>query len=174
MRNLPLNIKNERRLKSLTGLSFKKYERLLEKFTEVFERIKSTEIKNKSRKRKPGGGRKGALPTHEIKLLFVLYYLKAYPTFDVLADRFGFSTSRANQHLHKLMPILQESLIELEVMPVRTFEDPESLKQHLKKLGGIETLLIDVTEREHFRYENGDKRDALYSGKKKDSPLKIQ
>lgn len=169
MRNLPLNIKNERRLRSLTGLSFKKYECLLGKFIQVYERLKSDESKEKVRKRKPGGGRKGALPTHEIKLLFVLYYLKAYPTFDVLADRFGLSTSRANQHLHRLMPILEESLTELEVMPIRNFEDPASLKQHLETLGGIETLLIDVTEREHFRYQNDDKRDALYSGKKKDS-----
>lgn len=174
MRNLPLNIKNERRLKSLTGLSLIKYECLLEKFTAVYERIKSAETKNKIRKRKLGGGRKSALPTHEIKLLFVLYYLKAYPTFDVLADRFGFSTSRANQHLHKLMPILQESLVEMEVMPIRIFKDPESLQQQLEKLGGIETLLIDVTEREHFRYQDKEKRNALYSGKKKDSLSKIQ
>jgi len=174
MRNLPLNIKNERRLRSLTGLSFKKYELLLEKFIQVYERKKSAESKDKIRKRKPGGGRKSALPSHELKLLFVLYYLKAYPTFDVLADRFGFSTSRANQHLHKLMPILQASLNEMEVMPVREFKNPESLKVLLEKLGGIETLLIDVTEREHFRYEDSDKRAALYSGKKKDSPLKTQ
>ncbi len=174
MRKLPLNIKNERRLKSLTGLSFIKYEYLLEKFTEVYERIKSAESKNKIRKRKQGGGRKGALPTHEIKLLFVLYYLKAYPTFDVLADRFGFSTSRANQHLHKLMPILQESLLEMKLMPKRSFKDPESLQQHLEELGGIETLLVDVTEREHFRYQDDEKRAALYSGKKKDSPSKTQ
>ncbi len=104
MRNLPLNIKNERRLKSLTGLSLEKHERGLEKFTEVFTRKKSKENAHEIRKRKPGGGRKGYLPTIEIKLLFILYYLKAYPTFDVLADRFGFSTSRANRCLHKLMP----------------------------------------------------------------------
>ena len=174
MRDLPLNIKNERRLKSLTGLSFAKYERLLKIFIIVYERIKLAESQNKIRKRKPGGGRKSALLTHEIKLLFVLYYLKAYPTFDVLADRFGFSTSRANQHLHKLLPILQTALIEMGVMPIREFEDPESLKEHLEKLGGIDTLLIDVTEREHFRYEDKDKRDALYSGKKKDLPSRIQ
>ena len=174
MRNLPLNIRNERRLKSLTGLSFKKYECLLEKFTLVYERVKSAESINKIRKRKQGGGRKGALPNHEIKLLFVLYYLKAYPTFDMLADRFGFSTSRANQHLHKLMPIVQEALAELNVMPKRNFENPESLQQHLEKLGGIATLLIDVTEREHVRCQDKENRNALYSGKKKDTPLKTQ
>lgn len=170
MRNLPLNIKNERRLKSLTGLSFKKYELLLENFARLSACEKSREDAHKIRKRKTGGGRKGALPTIELKLLFVLYYLKAYPTFDVLADRFGFSTSRANIWLHKLMPLLQMTLTEMRVMPVRSFESPEALRNHLEELGGIEALLIDVTEREHFRYQDDEKRDALYSGKKKGSP----
>ena len=128
----------------------------------------------KARKRKPGGGRKPALPTIEIKLLFVLFYLKSYPTFDVLGDRFSMATSTANIHLHKLMPFLQSALTQLNVMPKRNFISPEELQDHLNSLGGIETLLIDVTEREHFRYKDSTKRDALYSGKKKDLPLKTQ
>ena len=72
------------------------------------------------------------------------------------------------------MPILQESLLEMNLMPKRSFKDPESLQQHLEDLGGIETLLVDVTEREHFRYQDDEKRAALYSGKKKDLPSKTQ
>jgi hypothetical protein len=40
------------------------------------------------RKRKPGGGQKGKLPTAYEKLVFLLYYLKAYPTFNVLGTQF--------------------------------------------------------------------------------------
>ena len=170
MRDLPLNINNERRLKSLTGLSFEKYDLLLQVFAETYAREKTKGSALKAKKRKPGGGRKGALPTPEIKLLFVLYYLKAYPTFDLLGDRFGLSTSRANRWLHKLMPLLQAALTKMDVMPKRSFESPEALKEHLEKLGGVGTLLIDATEREHFRYQDGEKRNALYSGKKKGSP----
>ena len=167
MRKLPLNIKSERRLKSLTGLDFQKYELLLETFSKIINRKRAEKDSLKKRKRRPGGGRKDILETTELKLLFVLYYLKAYPTFDVLADRFGFSTSRANRRLHELMPFLQSGLTEMGVMPKRSFESPEELQAYLEELGGIEILLIDVTEREHFRYQEKDKRDALYSGKKK-------
>ena len=114
MRALPLGIKNERRLKSLTGLTYEKYELLLKEFTLVYdnyELLKEQEkAKLKKRKRQPGGGRKPALANTEIKLLFVLYYLKAYPTFDLLGDRFEMASSTANIQLHKLVPLLQSAL----------------------------------------------------------------
>lgn len=167
MRELPLGINNERRLKSLTGLSFEKYEILLKEFSQIFEKIKTEKEAKKERKRKPGGGRKPALPSTEIKLLFVLYYLKAYPTFDLLGDRFGMASSTANILLHQYMPLLQTSLTNLGVMPKRSFESPQELQTHLETLGGVTQILIDVTEREHFRYQDTKKRDALFSGKKK-------
>jgi hypothetical protein len=40
------------------------------------------------------------------KLLFVLYYYKTYPTFDVLGTQFNMARSKANENLHKLWPIL--------------------------------------------------------------------
>jgi len=101
MRNLPLGINNERRLKSMTGLDYEKYEILLDVFINIHATIKPKISPKKIRKRKPGGGRKPSLPTIEIKLLFVLFYLKSYPTFDVLGDRFSMATSTANGHLHQ-------------------------------------------------------------------------
>lgn len=167
MRNLPLGITNERRLKALTGLTYEKYELLLSKFSKICS-IHDAEIEaQKDRKRAAGGGRKHALPSYEIRLLFVLYYLKAYPTFDLLGDRFNMASSTANLHLHNLMPFLTKSLEQLKVMPKRSFETPEELKEYLDSLGGVDSILIDVTEREYFRYQIEDKRDALYSGKKK-------
>jgi len=174
MRKLPLGIKNERRLKSLTGLGIEKYEILLKIFSIICNENEAKNNPPKELKRKPGGGRKPSLPTNELKLLFVLYYLKAYPTFDVLGDRFGMANSTANIHLHNLMPFLQLALEKLKVMPKRSFESPEELQAYLNSLGGVSEILIDVTEREHFRYQDPEKRDALYSGKKKDLQLKIQ
>ncbi|MFK7933837.1 MAG: transposase family protein [Saprospiraceae bacterium] len=173
MRKLPLGINNERRLKSLTGLGIEKYELLLEIFRVVYDDYQAKNTPAKVRKRKAGGGRKSVLPTTEIKLLFVLYYLKAYPTFDLLGDRFGMASSTANIHLHKLMPLLQLSLEKLKVMPKRSFESPEELQTYLESLGGVSEILIDATEREHFRYQDSEKRNAMYSGKKKDIWQKI-
>lgn len=174
MRALPLGIKNERRLKSLTGLTYEKYDILLDVFDAKYnEYLKENRVK-KERKRKEGGGRKNALPTNELRLLFCLYYLKAYPTFDLLGDRFGMASSTANIHLHKLLPFLQQSLEELEVMPKRSFESPEALQKHVEKSGGVADLLIDATERPYFRYKDSVKRDAMFSGKKKHLPSRIQ
>lgn len=61
--------------------------------------LKSTMRKNKESRKKdlqqvsasenqPGGGRKGKLPSMRDKLLFLLYYLKVYPTFDVMGVQF--------------------------------------------------------------------------------------
>ena len=169
MRKLPMNIHNERRLKSLTGLSYEKYEKLLTVFTSVYEQSKAEEEKNKQRRRNQGGGRKNGLPTIEIKLLFLLYYFKTYPTFEVFADRFGMKTSAANKQFHKLVPLLYSALEDLGVMPKRSYESVDDFKSHLESIGGIKELILDATEREHFRYKDVDKRNAMYSGKKKSS-----
>lgn len=174
MRELPLGIKNERRLKSLTGLTYEKYEILLAVFDAIYNEHLKENAAKKERKRQEGGGRKNMLPTNEIRLLFSLYYLKAYPTFDLLGDRFAMASSTANIHLHNLLPFVQKSLEDLEVMPKRSFESPEDLQKHIEKLGGVSDLLIDATERQYFRYKDSVKRDAMFSGKKKRLLSKIQ
>jgi hypothetical protein len=63
------------------------------------------------RRRKPGGGSKGKRPTMAEKLLFVLYYYKIYPTFDVLGTQFDMARSKANANLHKLSPMLYDTLV---------------------------------------------------------------
>ena len=167
VRALPLGIKNERRLKSLTGLSYEKYEILLEVFSQIIADEEAKKSSQKERKRKVGAGRKPALMTCEIKLLFLLYYLKAYPTFDLLGDRFDMASSTANIHLHKLMPFLQFSLTILGVMPKRSFDSGEAFQDYVQTHGGVSEILVDATEREYFRYQDTDKRNAMYSGKKK-------
>ena len=60
-------------------------------------------------------------------LQFVLYYYKTYPTFDVLATQFEMARSKAHENLHKLSPILYDTLVQLELMPYREFATPEAL-----------------------------------------------
>ena len=54
----------------------------------------------------------------------------------------------------------------LEVIPKRKLANVEELLTYLKELGGINELLIDVTERPYRRLRNKEDRAALYSGKK--------
>src|SRR5204863_9778299 len=81
-----------------------------------------------TRRRKPGGGTKGKLPTMTEKLLFVLYYYKTSPTFDVLGTQFAMARSKANENLHKLSPILYDTLVHLDLMAYRALSTPEELK----------------------------------------------
>ena len=98
------------------------------------------------------------------KLLFLLYYLKSYPTFDVLGAVFHLSRSRACLNLHDWIPALYQSLVNLGVMPHRTFETPKEL---IEALRGIDTLIIDVMERSHQRPTDNETQREMYNRKKK-------
>ncbi|MCI5164673.1 MAG: transposase family protein [Candidatus Electrothrix sp. GM3_4] len=145
---MSIKIRNDRHLRSLTGVTQEQFNILLETFTLIFEMLRQRSYQEGlsagTRRRCPGGGRKGALPFMRNKLLFVLYYFKLYPTFDVLGTQFEMSRSKANENLHGLCPVLYEVLVHLKVMPHREFETPDEL---MKVLNGIDTILIDVTEK---------------------------
>lgn len=164
-------IRDERQMRAMSGLSFQQFERLLEAFEATYERIRQEAyeegLKSGQRSRKPGGGRKGALPTLRDKLFFVLYYDKTYPTFDVLGAHFNLSRAKANENLHRLSPILRQTLADLDVLPDREFATPDEM---VAALEAVEVLLIDATERPHQRPQEDEKQQDLYSGKKNGTP----
>ena len=162
-----LQIRNERQLKSLTGLSQEQFDYLLLCFSDVFlsrqQQAYAKGLESGIRRQKPGGGSKGKLPTMSDKLLFILSYYKTYPTFDVLGSQFRLARSKAHVNVHKLSPVLHDTLVSLELMPSRTFETPEDLKTALR---GIDQVIIDATERAYHRSEDAEEHKAHYSGKK--------
>ncbi len=163
-----IKIRDDRHLRSLTGVTQEQFAILLKAFSaasaEMKEQAYQKGLAEGTRKRRPGGGKKGALPTMLDKILFLLYYFKVYPTFDVLGTQFNMSRSKANENLYKLCPILHRTLVNLEVMPSREFTTPNEL---LKALGGVDTVLIDVTERNYRRPKDNIVQREHYSGKKK-------
>jgi hypothetical protein len=160
-------IRDDRQLRALTGVSTEKFG-LLEV---AFARSLADEKQSKYQKqvdtgklqRKPGGGQKGKLPTVREKLIFVLYYLKVYPTFDEFGAQFGMARSKACENLHFLYPVLAKALASLKVFPHRKFETVEEFRAACQN---IETLLIDATERPHRRPIDNEEQEDLYSGKK--------
>ena len=162
-----LLIRDDRQMKALTGLSQAQFDSLLPVFSAIYQATQqhtyATGVASGTRRRKPGGGSKGKLPTMAEKLQFVLYYYKTYPTFDGLATQFGMARSRANEHLHKLSPILYDTLVHLELMPYRELATPEALKAALQ---GVDRLLIDATERAYHRSHDEAKQREHYSGQK--------
>jgi hypothetical protein len=160
-------IRDDRQMRALTGIPADKLEALEAAFAKAFaeekEKIYQKQLSDGKRQRKPGGGQKGKLPTIREKLIFVLYYFKVYPTFDVFGAQFGMARSKACENLHFLYPILRQALISLRVFPYRKFETVEEFRAACQNL---ETLLIDATERPHRRPVDNEKQADLYSGKK--------
>jgi len=163
-----LQIRDERQMKALTGLSQAQFDSLLPVFSDMYQRsrqhIYDEGVESGTRARKPGGGSKGKLPTLADKLLFLLYYYKTYPTFDVLGTQWGMARSKANENLHKLSPILYDTLVDLELMPYRELDTPEALKAALQ---GGDQVIIDATEPAYHRSTEDAKQREHYSGKKK-------
>ena len=160
-------IREDRQMRALTGVSTEKLAVLEAAFAQAYaeekERIYQKQVQDGQRQRKPGGGQKGKLRTIREKLIFVLYYLKVYPTFDVLGTQFGMARSKACENLHFLYPILGQALISFGVFPYREFETVEDFRAACQD---VETLLIDATERPHRRPVDNKKQEELYSGKK--------
>src|SRR5215475_9512793 len=162
-----LSIRDERQMKALTGLSQPQFDHLLPFFSAIYETTQQKTyaegVASGTRRRKPGGGSKGKLPTMAEKLQFVLSYYKTYPTFDVLGTQFAMARSKAHENLHKLSPILYDTLVSLDLMPYRELSAPEELKAALQ---GGERLLMDATERAYHRSQDETKQREHYSGKK--------
>lgn len=167
---MKINVRDERQMRAVTGLSPEQFEQLVPHFSQAYEEYKDTEyvlgVLKGTRQRKPGGGQKGKLPTMADKLLFVLYYYKVYPTFDVFGLQFDMAGSKANENLHKLSPILHQTLVNLGMMPHRTFRRPEELEAALKD---VDQIIIDATERPYRRSVDDAKQRAHFSGKKNDT-----
>ena len=103
------------------------------------------------------------LKTMELKLFFILYYLKVYPTYDVLGFQFGLDRSKACTNMHALWPVLERTLETLKVLPARAFSSVDELRA---AFGEVQDLLIDATEREHRRPQDDNDQREKYSGKK--------
>jgi hypothetical protein len=155
-----------RKLLALTSLAPNEFEDLMPAFERAYLKTypPSKTIAGKRRKRKPGAGRKGSLTSIEQKLLFALVYQKSYPLQSVLGELFGMEQSRANEWIHRLLPILKQALDDLGMMPER---DPKKFKSKEKNRKDAADSIIDGTERRRQRPKQAEKQALHYSGKKK-------
>jgi hypothetical protein len=159
-------LKDDRQLRSLIGLGRDEFQKLLDEFTPCLKDNQSKNRKGKLKKRrqrKIGGGRKSALGSPENQLLFILFYLKSYPTYDVLSFTFNISRGCAFESVQRLLPILKNAQKNLKVLPKRTTDDPQELLQLIEN---IDHILIDATERPIQRPQKPARQKKHYSGKK--------
>jgi len=155
--------KHDRIIKSLIGMNRSKFDILATAFAVAYDSIQLERLQRGEIKQVPSGGPKGNLDTFEKKLFFILYYLKTYPTFDVLGFHFGLSSGHAHNHVEALLPVLTRSLSELGVLPARLPGTPEEFSQLVEQYGEI---AIDGMECPCVRPQDETLQKARYSGKK--------
>jgi hypothetical protein len=76
-----------------------------------------------------------------------------------------------SENLHKLSPILYDTLVHLELIPYRELATPEDLQAALR---GIDRLLIDATEHAYHRATDDATQREHYSGKKNSTRRKTR
>lgn len=148
-------------MKALTGMSTQEFYELLPIFAEELHHDTATKP---NRKRKPGAGQKGHLKTAEDKLFFILFYLKTYPTFDVVAFFSNKSRGRSCEAVHRYLAILEHTLGKQIVLPERKIT---SVEEFLEKFPEAKDVFVDGTERRMQRPKKSKQNKRTYSGKKK-------
>lgn len=153
--------RDERTRRAVLGLN----EAQLCTLTAAFEQAQINHYQSQNHVQRQGSGSKGKLVGAHKKVEFCLYYLKHYPSYDLLGHQYGLARSSAYEALHRHLPLLLAALAMLDALPAERFDSPQEMKEALEKKK-VDTLIIDCTERPHCRPRDEDAQSALYSGKK--------
>lgn len=105
-----------------------------------------------------------SLKGSEMKLFFLLSYLKNYPLQQFHASYFGVTQGKVSKFIKVLHPLLEKTLTRMGLMPSNT---SEGLKAELEKYR-VKEANMDATEREVNRSTDYEVQKEFYSGKKKD------
>lgn len=116
------------------------------------ERIRAVSKRNDSVFKQPEDG-----------LFFILFYLKSYPTEEVLAGIFDMHQPQVSIWKKLLQVILENSFLEMKVLPSR---ENKKLNMLIKEMGLTE-VIIDATERQIQRPKDNEVQKDYYSGKKR-------
>lgn len=158
----------DRRMRALTSLDGAAFVKLEKRFARVLaEELSERTRAGQPRQRAAGAGPKGELPGVRSKLFFILFYLKAYPTQDVMGYFFNLSQSQVSERAAQLLPLLQ-TLMAAE-LPVRHGRDLPTL---LAALPEVKEVIIDGTERPIARPQHKTRRGNHYSGRRKRTTVK--
>lgn len=162
-------LQSDRVCRALTGLDRNTFERLLENFTWVYDQSVRRRHKENGKPKSGGGrafggGRIGAFGDHADKLLLVLFFLKVYPTEEVMGAFFDIHASTAGICVRKFRPIIEEVLDKVGTLPKRRISNLEQLFNDFPEL---EEVYIDGTDRPVQKKKNKKQSNKNYSKKKK-------
>jgi hypothetical protein len=144
--------------RQLTGITPEAFDQLLAELEPRYQQAERKRKTRRTRRRKPGAGRKFALPLSD-RLLMLLMYYRTYTTHALLGFLFGIDDSSVCRNINPLQPLLAG----IFRIPERRIElEPDEVRE----------LFFDATEQAIPRPTRGQKR--FYSGKKRRHTLKHQ
>ena len=144
--------------RQLTGITPEAFDLLLAELEPRYQQADTKRRTRRPRQRKPGAGRKFALPLAD-RLLMLLMYYRTYTTHALLGFLFGIDDSSVCRNINPLQPLLAG----IFRIPERRIElEPDEIRE----------LFFDATERAIPRPTRRQKR--FYSGKKRRHTLKHQ
>lgn len=151
---------------AVTSLTDEEFQVLLPTFEKCYEMLlpSKPKVSKKKKQRARGGGRRAKLPSLSEKLLFILVYQKTSPLQTAHGLQFGISQGQVNHWVHRLLPVLQMSLQELGMKPLRKGEE---VAASIEASEGGANLSFDAAERLLQRPVNTEKQKKKYSGKRK-------
>ena len=155
--------RSDRLMKAATSLTVAEFDALAGQFEPLWAgQLAQRTAQGAPRQRGPGGGRKGALPTAPLKLFFILFYYKAYPTQDLMGLLFGFTQGQVSDWVGRLTQAVS-TLMDLH-LPARAVRD---LHQLLEREPALREVIVDGTERRLPRPVHRGRQRHYYSGRKK-------
>ena len=158
-----------RLVKAATGLTATEFEALAEVFGALWAQpLRRRTAAGAVRQRRPGGGCQGQLANPRLKLVFILFYFRVYPTQDVMGLFFGLSQPQVCAWVHRLTPLLQKALGREQHLPARA---PARLHQVLAACPDL-AFVLDGTERPVRRPQAEPAQREHYSGRRKTHTVK--
>lgn len=158
------------RTKRLLGIDYSQFLQLWEQ-AQLKQTEQQAEIeRQKIRVNAKGGGRKPLLSIEE-EVCMCLFYLRHYPTFEVLGLQFGVSKTEANDTVHYWLRILRVLLPASLLEKVETHSSDYALVQEwLSEL----QLIVDSLEQARERPGDKEEQRSYFSGKKQQHTFKSQ
>ena len=151
---------------AVTSITDEEFQALLPTFEKCYELLLPPKPKaiKKKKQRVRGGGRSAKLSSLSAKLLFILVYQKTAPLQTLHGLQFGMSQGQVNYWVHRLLPVLQMSLDQMGMKPLRNGAE---VGASIEANEGGANLSLDAAERLLQRPVNEEKQREKYSGKRK-------
>ncbi len=176
-------LRSETKLLVVTGLYLSEFEELQVFFKHRWEQFfKHFDLKNKRRKSPLTGTQivkdTLALKGAEQKLFFILNHMKINSIQENEGMMYGLAQPEVSRWIKILMPILEQSIVDLHLQPARTSDELIRLfrnRQHKDSVldkPATATLNGDATERPLSRNVDYEVQKADFSGKQKEHTIK--